>query len=288
MQPRQILLATDLSPASWRAMPQAARLAYLGNGEVTIAHASATSIGGATEAKRLSAMREGLEQMDVTARCEALVDEPVEALLSLCESRNADVLVVTKHGERASGQVLGSVTYDLVRRSPVPVLVAHDPVTYDDPPRTRPAHWDRIVVSTDFSSASHAGVTVAAELCAQVGATLEIVTVVVDGRCQLEVTAEGVQWPPMPEELERWRTRSEDLLADMAASWPQLTVITRAVCAHEAGAAIVAVALEGRADLIVVPAHGRGPVETILLGSTSERVLQLSPLPVLVLRGHQN
>ncbi len=284
MDTRHILLATDLSSSSWRAIPHAARLAYLDGGDVTIAHASAGT-DGAAAATALSAIREGLEQMDVTARCESLTGPPVDALLRLCKDRDIGVLVVTKHGENATGQTLGSVTFDLVRRSTVPVLVAHDPVTYEDPAVARPAHWDRILVTTDFSSASHSGVTTAAKLCQQVGATLEILTVIVDARCPLHVTAKDVEWATPPEELNVWRARSESLLNEMAASWPDLDVETRAVCAHEAGAAIVAAALEGSAGLIVVPAHGRGRVEAILLGSTSERVLQLSPLPVLVLRG---
>ena len=51
-----------------------------------------------------------------------------------------------------------------------------------------------------------------------------------------------------------------------------------------AGVGIVAAALDERCDMIVVPTHGKGAVRRLILGSTTQNVLDLSPLPVLVLR----
>ena len=42
------------------------------------------------------------------------------------------------------------------------------------------------------------------------------------------------------------------------------------------------VAIEREADLIVLGAHGRGPVEQFLLGSVPQRVLHHAPCAVLV------
>ncbi|WP_319421244.1 universal stress protein [Pleurocapsa sp. FMAR1] len=47
---------------------------------------------------------------------------------------------------------------------------------------------------------------------------------------------------------------------------------------------IVDYAKEIEADLIVMPSHGRKGVSRFLLGSVAERVVRLSPCPVLVLK----
>ncbi len=47
---------------------------------------------------------------------------------------------------------------------------------------------------------------------------------------------------------------------------------------------IVDYAQEIQADLIVMPSHGRKGVSRFLLGSVAERVVRLSPCPVLILK----
>ena len=47
---------------------------------------------------------------------------------------------------------------------------------------------------------------------------------------------------------------------------------------------IIDYAKEISADLIVLPSHGRKGISRFLLGSVTERVVRLSPCPVLVLK----
>jgi nucleotide-binding universal stress UspA family protein len=47
---------------------------------------------------------------------------------------------------------------------------------------------------------------------------------------------------------------------------------------------IVALATDERADLVVIGTHGRGGVNRALLGSVADRVVRLSPCPVLTIR----
>jgi nucleotide-binding universal stress UspA family protein len=49
--------------------------------------------------------------------------------------------------------------------------------------------------------------------------------------------------------------------------------------------AIIQVAEERRADLVVVGSHGRTGVERLLIGSVAERVIVLASCPVLVVKG---
>jgi nucleotide-binding universal stress UspA family protein len=59
---------------------------------------------------------------------------------------------------------------------------------------------------------------------------------------------------------------------------------TRHIRDQHAPEGIIKAAKAEGCDLIVVGSHGRGAVGRILLGSTSLKVLTLSPIPVLVFR----
>lgn len=48
---------------------------------------------------------------------------------------------------------------------------------------------------------------------------------------------------------------------------------------------IIAAAKEINADLIVIGTHGRRGVKRVFLGSVAERVVRMSPIPVLTVRG---
>lgn len=67
------------------------------------------------------------EYPDVPVEVELVQDRPVEALIRVAEAREAEVIVVGHGGAgplRAA--LLGSITYEIVHRAPLPVLVVPD------------------------------------------------------------------------------------------------------------------------------------------------------------------
>ena len=52
----------------------------------------------------------------------------------------------------------------------------------------------------------------------------------------------------------------------------------------EAGHAVADFAAEQKAELVVLPSHGRTGISRVLIGSTAERIVRLCHCPVLVLR----
>jgi nucleotide-binding universal stress UspA family protein len=290
MQIRSILLATDLSPASVAALPVAARMAWTYDAEVvvmTVAPRADFDAPGSATSRRLEAFRSSLAQMDVRARSlpvEGARSDAGRLIGEHLRAESMDLVVLTRHGERAQAGSVGSVTTELARTAPVPVLVAHGPLSHNPSEVVKPATFERILVTTDFSEASTATAQRAAALAAELHARLHLLTVLVDARCPLDVADDHVAFADPPGDLTIWAEQTKQRLDALDLATP-MEVSRRVVVADDAAVAIVAAALQDHIDLLVVAAGSRGPIETLLLGSTTEAVLRLSPLPVLVLRG---
>jgi nucleotide-binding universal stress UspA family protein len=64
---------------------------------------------------------------DLNIESEFVQDRAVDSLIRVAKARNAEVIAVGHGGEGPMrGALLGSITYELVHRAPVPVLVVPD------------------------------------------------------------------------------------------------------------------------------------------------------------------
>jgi|SRR5579864_9242938 len=137
----RILVPVDGSPPSDAAIDLAIRLARFANGTIVLCHVQevvlpvADAAGFATEqlveeaASAGSAILEEAKRrvadagvsVDTTMRAAPVADAIVDAVRQL----GIDVIVMGSHGRAGLARaVLGSRTEDVLRRSPVPVLVA--------------------------------------------------------------------------------------------------------------------------------------------------------------------
>jgi len=83
------------------------------------------AVGAEATSKIRAEISRAYPTLDV--QVEMVPDRPVESLVRVAEARQAEVIVVGHGGKgplRAA--LLGSVTYELVHRAPVPVLVVPD------------------------------------------------------------------------------------------------------------------------------------------------------------------
>lgn len=76
----------------------------------------------------------------------------------------------------------------------------------------------------------------------------------------------------------------DELAATVAGIAVDPAIVDRRLVEGASGQAIVHVAGEVGADVIVVGSHGKGWFKRVVLGSVSEYVLHHSPVPVLIVR----
>jgi nucleotide-binding universal stress UspA family protein len=139
----RMLVATDFGAASDRALEYAITLALQLGASVHLLHVfedpfvsgawvpelyvagvptmRATLIDGA--ARRLAALRLGVERAGVVVTSEVTIGSPGAAIREVAEARGIDLVVMGTHGRCGIARVLlGSVTEKVVRQAPCPVL----------------------------------------------------------------------------------------------------------------------------------------------------------------------
>jgi nucleotide-binding universal stress UspA family protein len=201
-----------------------------------------------------------------------------DSILSFAQARKADVIVMGTHGRRGYDRlVLGSVTDRLMRRSPCPVLAVccppHESSTGGDhaagKTRGHVHHLSRILFCADFSENSQQ--------------TLEyaiFVTTEYDAELTLLHVLEEVENPAKREEAIAIATKQLDQL--IAPARRQSLKMKTAVRIGKPYQQIIHFMAEAQMDLVVMGVRGRGALDRAVFGSTTYRVIQLGPCPVLV------
>ncbi|HEX9162698.1 MAG TPA: universal stress protein [Thermoanaerobaculia bacterium] len=139
----------------------------------------------------------------------------------------------------------------------------------------------RILIPTDFSTASQWAFDDAARIAAKCGAEILILHI----RMTWESDPDELRFPADPslyeyaEKLELEKVRNQ-LRAAGAQVAPRLIVKN----APDPGAEIGRTATEEKVDLIVIATHARHHVAHLLVGSTTMSVINSPPTPVLAIR----
>ena len=139
-----------------------------------------------------------------------------------------------------------------------------------------------IVLATDGSPSARKATAAAVELAQALGARLRVVTV-----WQTPVYSFGyvpLTWTP--ELIDAERVHAHDVVEAAVRTAEEAGVPATAVLREgDPATEICSVAEESGADMVVVGAHGWGPLKRFVFGSVSARVLHEAPAPVLVVRG---
>jgi nucleotide-binding universal stress UspA family protein len=140
----------------------------------------------------------------------------------------------------------------------------------------------RIVVAHDLSAAADRALAFALGLARQLGARVDVVHVhpdLYDGR---STPAAGLPWPSEGQEERYLRFLDGELTERIARVGGAGLEVQHHVVRGIPDKRLRELAADLSADLLCVGATGKGAVDRVLLGSVSQRLMRMSPVPVLV------
>ncbi|MGD2136185.1 MAG: universal stress protein [Gemmatimonadales bacterium] len=228
--------------------------------------ADATTIArGLVDAARAD-LTDGLrDRLPASAVAQLEVEEghPVQVLQQAARRHDAELLILGgKHHAAPVRWFGGSTVHNAVRTIDVPILVVTG----------RPERFDRILAAIDLSDAT--GTTLeAARRVAQIFAGTVMPIHVVE---PLPTIPDGAVDLDEDTHLRLAEAGVQDAVRDAGVEEPTV------VCHGSPARAIADATASRSANLVVVGTHGKGWVDRVLLGSTTERLLNRLPTSVLV------
>lgn len=290
---KRIVVTTDFTEASHRAVDVSARLATKISAHVDLVHVydpiplgpavsyPATIWAGDDFAEQMKVEAEGMLQEVAKAR---MVGTDVEAVAlaaqntshGICDHANktdADLIVVGTHGRTGMAHLmLGSVAERVIRHAPCSVLAVRPTVD----PASFPRH---VLVATDFSACSEAALTDAAMLARNFESRVTLLHVFRDAPGSL---------PGKKKEGYRRLSDVENQLHEALDSMRQTHFEARAhvdlVVSTTPALAIAQYAQRHDVDLVVMGTHGRTGLRRMLIGSVAEKTTRIAPCPVWTAR----
>jgi nucleotide-binding universal stress UspA family protein len=291
---RTILVPLDGSPHSEQALPLAAEVARRAHAGLRLACVLVPKVEEWTQA--ISQPYDEQAMLDLAAQRvrQAVPDGPVqtavlegpvaETLARHAADVRADLIVLTTHGRGAFSRFwLGSVTDEMLRCSPVPLLVLR-PAGAGPTDAAAEAHVRRVVVPLDGSEFAEAALGPAAALSRLYGAGLELLRVVAplpavgpDGVDYVQAATDAAILGELTRQAgEALETTAERLRRD------GLTVTTRVAVHDHVAAAVLEATRPG--DVVALATHGRRAMVRWLLGSVADKLVRGAEVPVLVVR----
>lgn len=282
MFPKRILIATDLTSRSDRALDRAIQLKHAWQSELHIVHAVRTSPQanpvGADPARcpqepperqaTLRALRRDIDVDALGASVHVELDvSPSSAIMAVAAREHCDLVVLGQGRQRIFGPIVESTTGVVLRKSPVSVLVVRD--------RPR-GPYAKLLVGTDFTDEAQQALVYAAQVFGD--ASIMLMHSFSPPYASLtDATADANAWPI--EQLEQLRKQIEDapLPGERKAS------ILHGINKGFPGAMMRRYVQEQEADLVVIGALPRGMIFDVVIGN-SRGILEAVPGDLLMVR----
>jgi len=298
--PKHILCATDFSDFSNHAIPYGIALAREFKARLFLCHVidlSSAAIYGeavlALEEQQKRMTKHAQDEMTRLMSKESIDWEPLitvgnaaHEIARLAADKKIDITIAASHGRAGLKRIiLGSVTERLMRTLPCPLLVVRSPDRGFVTPADQAITLKRILVGCDFSPNSSLALQYGLSLAQEFQADLHLVHVMQPPHDDY-LKKPGEAKPDLHRDLgAEIKSRLADIVPEEAQTWCKPVTVLLAGQPHEE---ITKYAMVNDIDLIVLGVRGYGLVESLFVGSTTDRVMRRASCPVLSVQPSSN
>jgi nucleotide-binding universal stress UspA family protein len=228
----------------------------------------------------LVATAQRLSHQGVTVHTRVVVGHPAEEIVQAGAA--FDLIAMATHGRSGIGRwVYGSVADKVLHGATVPTLLIR--AREEAPAQVDAPH--RIVVPLDGSALAEQAIPLAAAVAQQAGAAVTVVYSVAWAAMAMADPAGYGAAMVTADLLTQAEADGRAYLAEVRERLRAQNLSAQAVVRIDPAAdAILTVATEQQADVIVMCTHGRSGLGRWVLGSVADRVLRGATIPVLLVR----
>ena len=290
---KRIICSTDLSDLSNQSVHYGASLARRFEALLILCHIidlPVVSVHGAAYTyphEYIEGLKEeALEKFDALLKDSkvnwqpAVITGPVaSSICNLADSEKADLVIAATHGRSGLKRwILGSVTERLIRTVPCPLMSITPFAGQREAEFPKPVQFRNILVGCDFSADSAAALKTAISLAQEYQARLHLVHVIEPVAYREVLLSPGV----MDEVRVNLNTKlTQQLTAQVPEEVDHWCEVKTNCLAGKPFEELIKYATIHAVDLIVLGVRGRSLVDSMLLGSTTDRVVRRSRCPVL-------
>lgn len=279
---QRILIATDFSTRSDRALRRATLLAREAAAEIVLVHGVDNDQPPRLVKAEERAAKDLLSDLAATlrevdgVRCETRVvlGEPFQVIAEAAERADADIIVMGPHRRQALRDVfIGTTIERTIRRSPRAVIMAN---------AVPAGNYDRVLIATDFSDSSALAVREARKLGLLDHAEV-LVLHAFDAPARSMITRSVMSTDELKDYIAEEEERAGQELSAFLRQ-VDLRPSRRFVQLIEAPIAEIIrdCVRKQKVDLVVIGTHGRTGPAKFFLGSVAEEILRDSDVDVLV------
>jgi len=289
MRVETLLLATDGSEFSEGAIVGSIKLAKQCSNRFAAISVIETNpeleaIAPQVTEKAEKSAREHLESIQTRAKkdgveCNIIIragEDSYHYIVDEAAKNKISMIIMGRRGRSGLKRLMmGSVTSRVIGHAPCNVLVV---------PKAARVEFKRIVVATDGSKYSLAAASEAIGLAKRNKSELTVISVVPSEL----MTPTDIDFTLAHKELiadKEMHEAEKNVKAVKEAAQKEGVAVKAFVMSGRPADAVIEIAKDKNADLIVLGSHGRTGLEKLLMGSVAERVIVLSSCAVLVVKG---
>ncbi len=279
-----VLIPIDFSKTSEKLLTSISELKEHGIDSVLLVHVvdpTNTGINPHTlrryHEERLKNLQTNIEPLIDKIEIKVMIGRGSKKIVELAEEEEVALILIASHGRGLIKRILlGGTVYNVIRRSSRPVLVEKfkDIEKDEDIKLATSSKFDKILLPTDLSTFSN---QVLAQIIKSRSHFNEIILVNI---------VEGSKDPGFLEPQ-----KINDTLNNITEKLKENNICKKATIKTREGMAsreILKIADQENASLIMMATRGTGNIQRLLIGSTADRVVRRSNIPVLLFPFHQD